>query len=598
MKSLTFLWRSVADDLATWCGTSTSRDFITVSARVESEGLSFLTITLPNFGKDFERGLDQGYVDHGLFTGFQFTRGLPRFLGGFLDLVFDRGSGLLLDVPSIDAIFAIRQLTLMFGKLELPCSESRVAKAMQGYIECEQELGALASKGFNNEDLEDFRCMANALWLEPLCEVDRMVYDHELIPKHGPGATADKLRGNAKFKQNQWTYRMEQILPVGEYLLPSWRHYRLLEHVEFLEPGAEQPTRVISVPKTLKTPRIIAIEPTCMQYMQQALSIPITDAISKDDILGRMVGFDNQIPNQEMARRGSREGDLATLDLSEASDRVSNLLVEIMFSRLPHLAAAVQATRSLRADVPGYGVIPLSKFASMGSGLCFPVEAMVFSTILSIAICRDLNLPLRRTSLRKFCSKVRVYGDDIVVPVEHVQSVVELLEAFGFKVNSSKSFWTGKFRESCGKEYFNGQDVSIVKVRQVLPNHQTDVKEIVSLVSLRNQLYERGIWGPLNKLDQLVERFIPFPNTLPTSPLLGRRTFLGYDQGRLGKHLHEPQVKGARTRAVIPHNGIDDLPALLKVFLKRSQDPLEERHLERSGRPKSVCIKIGWGSSI
>lgn len=598
MKSLTFLWRSVADDLATWCGTSTSRDWLTVSARVESEGLSFLTITLPSYGKDFERSLALGYVDHGVFTGFRFTRGLPRFLGGFLDLVFDRGSGMLLDKPSIDAIFAIRQLTLMFSKLELPCSESRTAKAMQSYVECEQELKALATNGFKKEDIVDFYKMANALWLRVLSDVDLMVFNHSLIPKHGPGATADKLHGNMKFNQNQWTRRMEKILPAGEYLLTSWRYYKLLDHVEFLEPGAERPTRVISVPKTLKTPRIIAIEPTCMQYMQQALSIPIVDAITKDDILGRMIGFDDQEPNQRLAKKGSSDGDLATLDLSEASDRVSNLLVEIMLHRLPHLAAAVSATRSLTADVPGHGVIPLAKFASMGSGLCFPIEAMVFTTILSVAICRDLNLPISTASVRKICGKVRVYGDDIVVPVENVPSCVELLETFGFKVNSSKSFWTGKFRESCGKEYYDGQDVSIVKVRRVLPTHKTDVEELISLVSLRNQLYERGVWGPLNTLDQLVRRLIPFPNTLPTSPLLGRRTFLGHDQERLGKHLHDPQVKGARVRAAIPSNGIDDHSALLKIFLKRSQDPLDVKHLERSGRPKSVNIKIGWGSSI
>jgi hypothetical protein len=90
-------------------------DIKTVHRRVEHEGMSFLTISLPNFGKDIEKCLDQGYADRNLFQGFSWQAGLPRFLGGFLDLVFDRGTGLLVDEPDIDAMQAVRQLRLMYG---------------------------------------------------------------------------------------------------------------------------------------------------------------------------------------------------------------------------------------------------------------------------------------------------------------------------------------------------------------------------------------------------------------------------------------------------------------------------------------------------
>jgi len=119
LKSLTLLWQEVASELATWCCTSTSRDFETVTARVKHEGDEFLTITLPNFCTDFQKSLVEGRVDRNQFQGFAFTGSLPRFLGGFFDLVFDRGTGLLLDEPSVDAIYSIRQLTLMFGKILL-----------------------------------------------------------------------------------------------------------------------------------------------------------------------------------------------------------------------------------------------------------------------------------------------------------------------------------------------------------------------------------------------------------------------------------------------------------------------------------------------
>jgi hypothetical protein len=111
------LWKSLADELASWCCTSATFDCKTVEARSNDEGLSFLTITLPNFGKDFEKGLDQGFVDRRLFTGFQWKAGLPRFLGGFLGLVFERDSvGLLIDLTTV-AIFALRQLPGRGGKM-------------------------------------------------------------------------------------------------------------------------------------------------------------------------------------------------------------------------------------------------------------------------------------------------------------------------------------------------------------------------------------------------------------------------------------------------------------------------------------------------
>lgn len=88
MKSLMTLFRQVLNDLGTLCGTSTDRDFKTVSARVENEGVSFLTITLANFGKDFEKSLDQGAVTNTVFAGYARTGCLPRFLSGFTGLVF------------------------------------------------------------------------------------------------------------------------------------------------------------------------------------------------------------------------------------------------------------------------------------------------------------------------------------------------------------------------------------------------------------------------------------------------------------------------------------------------------------------------------
>lgn len=299
---------------------------------------------------------------------------------------------------------------------------------------------------------------------------------------------------------------------------------------------------------------------------------------------------------------------------------------------------AVDATRSRRADVPlvetdWFGnsrvsnrkvqTIRLAKYASMGSALCFPMEAMVFTTLIFLGIQKSLNKPLTGEDIKSFSRSVRVYGDDLIVPEDHVLSVVEVLEHFGAKVGLSKSFWTGKFRESCGKEYYAGEDVSIVRVREVFPTRLQDADAVNSLVELRNQLYMAGYWDTVRWLDNRIGRILRyFPNKLPSSALLGRICSLGVTTPevlgrkleRVDPNLQIPLVRGYRLQAKPPSDQLDGTGALLKCLLKLEhgslvplgpypQLSLEEvsvmdssEHLERSGRPQRVSIKLGWCS--
>jgi len=573
-------------------------DIKTVQGRFKNEGLSFLTITLPSFGKDFQKSLDNGLVDRNSFQGFSWRNGLPKFLSGFLSLVFDRDTGVLLPDPDIDAILAVRQLTLIFSKILLPCSQEREEEAMSGFVQCEQEVRYNDSL-MTNKDYDEFYRMSSLLFAPILAKMDSDVYHSRLMPKHGPGATADKLRGNSKYRQRTWTDRLERVFPSGDFLFPSVSHYA--EHYDgltFLEPGSELPVRVISVPKTQKTPRIIAIEPTAMQYAQQAVLEPLVAYIEGDSLLSQLIGFSDQLPNQQLAESGSRSGNLATLDLSEASDRVSNQLVRTMLRNFPHLHEAIDACRSRRADVPGHGIVRLAKFASMGSALCFPIEAMVFLTLTFLGIEQELNTRFSsRSALKQYTGQVRIYGDDIICPVDSVYSVVSSLEHFGARVGAAKSFWIGRFRESCGKEYYDGHDVSIVKVRRLFPYTRKDVPEVISLVELRNQLYLAGYWSTVRWLDDVIQEILKyFPYVHQSSPVLGRISYLGlYDQGRWCEHLHSPLVKGYVVSSRLPVDKLDGCGALLKWFLKRGNLPFADRdHLERSGRPRVVDIKPGW----
>lgn len=601
MKSLMVFAHDLLVELGDWCQVDTTRDWKTVESRVANEGLSFLTITLADFGKSLEKGLAQEQLTSALFNPcWGFRGGVPRFLGGFLSLVFNAQSGKLLEEPNVDALRAIRQFSLAFSKIGVDCSDERKTRALNGYLQCEQELRQ-SDRRLHSDSRLEFDGLARRLWSNLLGRVNHRLYVGDFRPKHGPGSTADNLIGNQKFTNRVWTDRLEKEFPFIENGLASWSQYRDLDSVKFLEPGAEIPAKVIMVPKTLKTPRIIAMEPAHMQYMQQAIHDLLREEMRADYNSRNFLCYDSQIPNQEMARSGSLTGDLATLDLSEASDRVSNEHVRLLLRSHTHLFNAVDATRSRRArvfdkDLGFDTTIRLTKFASMGSALCFPMEALVFTTLVFLGIQRSLGYQLSTKDFRSFAGRVRVYGDDIIVPVDYASSVISTLEEFGFKVNASKSFWTGKFRESCGKDYYNGVDVSIHKVRSMFPDNSRDGEKLASTVALRNHFASSGFTRVVENLDRLISALIPFPKVLKDSPILGRVDLDGvYDVHKIDRDLQHPLVKGVKVSPRLPVNVIDGYDALLKFFLKRGSDPFADvEHLHRSGRPIHVDTKYGY----
>jgi len=605
MKSLMLFLQRILLDMEDLCGTSTALDLRTIQSRVEHEGISFLTISLPNFCKDFEKSLEEGKVAHDSFLGFERRRGLPRLFGGFLERVFDRASGLLLEDPSIEAIFAVRQMTLAFAKINLPCSDFRIKKAINGYLECEQDIRA-SDASIDNEIVIRYKRIGKLLWSGIFQSIDEDIFYGRTVPRHGPGATADRLSSNAKWIMPEWTQRLERWFPHWENLISNGHPDKLgwLSPV-VLEPGQERPVRVITVPKTLKTPRIIAIEPACMMFIQQGILNCFERELTRADYPGQFIRWDDQKPNQALALEGSLSGDLATLDLSEASDRVSNQHVRALLEDFPHLAGAVDSCRSRKADVFGK-TIRLAKFASMGSALCFPFESIVFLTIIFLGIEEQLSRPLSKKDLNSFLGKVRVYGDDIIVPVHYATSVIRMLETFGFRVNRNKSFWTGKFRESCGKEYYGGVDVSITRVRSLLPTSRRDAGAILSTVSTRNQFYRAGCWRTAAFLDEVLGSVLThYPIVGSRSPILGRFSFLGLDPDslKLDTNLHFPIVRGYVEDSRPPFDRLDGYGALLKCLTQLTLRepgvlPDTSEHLERSGRPSARRIKLRWGPAL
>jgi len=465
------------------------RDLVTIRSRVKDEGLSFLTITLPQLGQDFERSLDSGCIAPGSFRSFRKRLKIPAFLQGFFELVFDSSTGRILHEPDVLAIECVRQLAYFFKKIELPCAEQRNEKAFRSYVQSEHDL----SVALDQVDIDRFTDLCHHLWgdLLPykLCLEDTS-------PKHGPGSTAERISGNQKYVPLVWHDRLEPYFPLfhNAFSSESAIGSAEFENVTIVEAQKELPVRVITVPKTLKAPRIIALEPVCMQYTQQALSKLLMKILQSGKVTGGHINFKDQTINQRLALETSMSGESATLDLSAASDRVPLSLALNMFDSVPDFRDAIEACRSMQAELPNGDVIPLKKFASMGSAMCFPVESMYFFTLCVMGLLESRFLPVNVINIAKVSKDIYVYGDDLIVPTDSVSNVIGCLQKYYCKVNSTKSFWNGNFRESCGMDAYAGVSVTPTYLRQVPPSNRSSVKSLLSWVATSNPLYERGYW--------------------------------------------------------------------------------------------------------
>lgn len=581
------------------------RDWQTIQSRVEYEGYGFLTMTLPQFCNDFERGLAEEVVDSSLFQAFKTRRNeaIPAFLQGMLSRLFNRRTGRYEQstdsVLSASIVGCVRQICLTFKKLELPCSLDKVQGALKRFVQTEHELSTYS---LGPDATKEFTKVVSVLWDNTMHGL-RLA---DLIPNHGPGATADGISGNSKYRWQYWHERVEPYFPVidSAFCFSAFGSEEL-DSVSVLSWDQELPVKVTPVPKTLKGPRIIAIEPCCMQYAQQAIRGLLYEALESSEISAGHVNFRDQSKNQQLALMASKTGQYSTIDLSDASDRVPRKLALSMFDSNPDLRDAIESCRSTHAMLPDGTIVgPLEKFASMGSALCFPVESMYFYTICVMALLKSMDLPTTHGHVWDVTRDIYVYGDDLIVPTEHATVVLSYLQKYYCKVNMSKTFVSGSFRESCGMDAYAGREVTPTYLRRMPPENRQQSDRIISWVKTANLFYKRGFWSTSSILFERVERLLGrLPYLDENSEGLGRITYSN-EVSHERKRRWDPLIQGFEIKAWVaePVYRTDELvgyAALQKSLSKLSgllsldeqRDPF---HLEHSARHGVAALKRRW----
>jgi hypothetical protein len=515
LKRLASLWMRLAtkSQLSHYVS---SKDREVFTKRLEAEGLSFLTQTLPVVGKGLLAGFSRGFLLTSDFPGWRLKKdkAYPLFLCGAFSELFE---GVYLrkqfeDISSRNhaagAVACIRQLTELFYKLELEPTPEQLAQTTETFKQAEWDVTNLLghmysdcipigvraveermqyhfdtsthpsnheSSGLTRRDVRNYaqvirRAKRLVHWLV------KDVNPLEIRPKHGSGSSACRVKPHARYDSYRYIQRIADMYPYDEYfhfgrssVCDNIAPWGLSEGPEEVEPSA----RVVFVPKDSRGPRLISEEPREFMYLQQGLNSLLVSAVERNHAVASEVSWLDQGRNRELARLGSIDPSLyVTLDLKEASDRVSWKLVKYLFPK--PWRDAFNASRSLSTELPDGEVIPLHKFAPMGSACCFPVMsiclwAIAASASKSYVPSRD-DRTFRRNPLLNREHRISVYGDDIIVPTQHAELVTLALKFAGLEVNESKSFTQDiPFRESCGGDYYYGVDVAPVRVK-VMPD--------------------------------------------------------------------------------------------------------------------------------
>lgn len=573
---------------------SLKRDYLTIVKRTRAEGIKFLTERLPLLGKEFDYALAGGIFEP--VPGFQrlgiliddpsdyketLESPLPKLLGTVMLTVLDADGSLRPDPVPAQLVQAIRQITYLLYKLDYPLDKEKVQRALDSFVETEKDLEQESEVSSYYYDYT--RDLLSRLFkgFDPL----------NIRPKHGPGAVATGELYEEKWSFRRLVLQAHQLYPYYEYFVVGTLH--LLDSIKWyhsLQRVSEISAKIVTVPKDSRGPRIISMEPLELQYLQQGLMNKLVPWIESHPLTAGRVNFTDQSVNRELARQNSLVPRFATLDMKDASDRVSEEMVYWLFGDCQPLQKALLSLRSTHTTLPDGRVLRLRKYAPMGSALCFPVEALTFWALCVTTLVKECGV-----SEPQALASVYVYGDDIIVPVEHAIAIMQCLEHLHLKVNRSKCCLAGKFRESCGMDAFMGVPVMPNRIKLRWNQRPSDGSALMHYSTWATEMWEmcycksaQYVWDQLEKVYGKLP-ITPYQTAFPartTARSLSEALSLDRGRWRYDRELQLWKVRGFSISSVSRDTTLDSWSRVLRNFTCGAGLFPDEVHLSRRCRLK------------
>jgi hypothetical protein len=278
---------------------------------------------------------------------------------------------------------------------------------------------------------------------------------------HGPGASSGGFGDDFYTKQfsGPLCSSSSALVLMYQHWIDARQTWRFAEMRRSWEFGRINVTSYLTfVPKSNEISRTICVEPSLNMFYQKGLETRLLKRLR--DVFGINL-LDQQAKNRELAKNGSTDGSLATIDLSSASDSISLKMLEWLLPR--DFIGVLKLLRCPTTKLPSEEIIPLHMVSTMGNAFTFPLQCIIFASCIK-AVYRVMEIPWRpmpSKGANRFASDYRpnvgVNGDDLIVETVAYKTVCRILSLLGFSVNAEKSFSEGYFRESCGADWFKGR---------------------------------------------------------------------------------------------------------------------------------------------
>lgn len=348
--------------------------------------------------------------------------------------------------------------------------------------------------------------------------------------KRSSTAIAEKYVGNLHCTSTAWSVFKSFQLENSPYWQAQFDNGICTP--EFIESS-----EMFTVPKTSDIDRVACKEPEINMFLQRSVGDHF-----RRKLLQHKCNLNDQTINRRLAREAAFGGTLATIDLSSASDLISTSLV---YRLLPLQWVMLLDDLRVKSTMINGEKHELEMFSSMGNGFTFELESLIF-----LALTRAVAY------LTGTKGTVSIYGDDIIAPASICGILFKVLQFCGLKVNQTKSFVKGPFRESCGGHYYRGADVTPFFVRKPI---DTWPDLILFLNQFRAwccdediclQFFDERLYAFYQRMATYIPRFLhggrekgsDFALITPDRPrkrlTRRRRTILSNQQGALNQWLH------------------------------------------------------------
>lgn len=489
-----------------------TRDRAYVNTALKTRGLSFATKCLPKLADNLLQYLETGISS---YPGFKKLAGTehPRFLGQIFTMIYNPSFCVSNRVWAIKCIY---QFGYIFKKLQGPYDPKVLVKKYDEFCDVDASLATISCDyDVINWAINDINTLFK--------DVDMNNVDLHCHP--GPGATNTPRKKYERYEPFVLYKQIDDVLWYEDIFLPSYSSWTRQAQNLRANIALNPTSRFKFVPKTFSKPRGICIEENEMQFAQQGLKEFLYAHIERHWLTKGHVNFSDQNCNRNKALQGSLTRLSATIDMSEASDRISRELVSKLFENQADIRDILVAlsTRIITApsDIKKHVKNPslnALKYAPMGSGLCFPIMSLVHFTLVR-GIIASSKLPDKMALLKE----VYVYGDDIILPSIAVEAVFSELPKFGMKLNTEKSFYKGEFRESCGLHAYKGVEVTPIFIKKInLKARKTET--LLSALAAEYGLRHNGFTSTADNIVLMVnDAEGELPYVTPSSPVLGFR---------------------------------------------------------------------------